>query len=268
MTYEIFQSKDPANYSSWLQWDSAQQNWLISDPNTGLHVPDMPPSLILENESLAAGLNYLRLNSHRLKIEILYGSHECAEDLDISQGPRFEQRVAAADLVMYETGIDWKDTWSQAILDRVDNNLPLDGISPFFRRLFVTIAQHKKPSYSFDVSATQPQNYPDYVVSSLYDSPEEAPDAEQIIVADHIREWYKVANIGRRLMQAEACCLVKPEISILLTEGVMHRDITRKLGLQGLDVQETIMDTATQIDPRLVELHVNAIKTATISGRV
>lgn len=252
MSYEIEPRIDLGDYRSWLQ-EQPDGGFALVDPLRGEVVDShQPPEFLMDDPRLARGFDFLVTDGQRVDLTILYGSHNEASDLEIPQGPTFEERVAEADVYICER-FNWRrDRQEERLQAAREQGIYPDFKDTFTAREFEAIAASGTPSASMDTEGVR-SSVEDVLRSLLVQSINIGSPHEKLLatlVVDYLREWYMVGKLGFELSHLEpnargwrqifhrAAQIDLPPFEVFATAGESHRDLSRKLGLYNVPVSE------------------------------
>lgn len=186
---------------------------------------DTPPHFLLADPGMAQGFKYLETHGDKLAVHLLLRKHLTSEDLS---SQNFAQRLEGSNYYAYE-GYPHRRERILMTLGR----LPLGN--EYDRRHREAINSAATPGFSFDVTATRlgRRLQKNHLLHR--------EEGNTHISYQFIREWQWVPTLGRQLSRRERA--PQHTLRILMTAGLAHFDIERKLSLYGVDVT---LDAATE----------------------
>ncbi len=250
LTFEVY--TNPPDWQDLNQWRQVlpSQDAILLDPATGdaLH-PEVPHRCLLEDARLNEGYGYLERERQNINMRVFYGRHKLAGDLGPEDEGWFEQQVAGSDVYAFEQ-LGWDRAEYLNSLDRYFTA----GIDPplsdsFSARRWRAIVQSNAITFSHDVEHTGGEL--DTMITDMFSLWRKSPQRNGLnmerterwdwaYIYACIKQWYMVGKLGYELSKLGPNKPLGRPLNVFMTVGSLHRDLTRKFGLLGVQVSEAI----------------------------
>lgn len=247
----------------WSMPSSVEGSYLLADPLTGQRLDaERPPIWIEKDEVLASGFAYLRDNATDLHLTVLYGSHGTHRDLGDPSKGWYERQVAAASFYGYEAvrstqkGLARErriareviqDAMSASQAPTLEHFLAYArkrNCSTFTLRRLAAVTLINTPSFTADMTADG--SVAEQALSAAVDPLLRHPDQQAAGLAhvglQNAREWIGVARTGVELKALFGG--LSGSLKGFITFGKEHKDLSRKFGLQGVEVNTKSVATS------------------------
>lgn len=201
-----------------------QDAYVFVDPLTRQpYEEDTPPRYLLENPKMKRGFDYLETYGDRLDVCLLLARHKGPEDLTNND---FESRLAESDYYSHE-GYPLMRERIMMTLGRISAGNAYD----IYHRQ--ALRNTTTPSFSYDLSAMRLGHmllrYQDRYRTQLREDEDGKWTPFQFI-----REWQWVPTFGYQMLRRSQA--PQHRLTILMTAGLSHSDIERKLSLYGVNI--------------------------------
>jgi len=196
---------------------------ILTDPLTQQpYRQDTPPRYLLEDAKMKRGFDYLEAYGDRLEVSLLLAGHSKREDLTRNH---FEQRLADSDYYAHEG--------HSQIRERRLMRLGRIGMGNEYDQYHRQVLDHSPtPSFSYDLSVGRVGRmllgYQNSHRKQLVE------DWGKYLPYEFIREWQWVPTFGYQMSRLNRA--PQRNLRVLMTAGLMHRDLERKLGLYDVSV--------------------------------
>ena len=248
---------DPRNW-----YAPEEGGYVFTDPVTqDVLNTEIIPSWLIQEPQLFAGMLELKLRGQSLVVNPIYHRHEHAGDL--GDGDEFENLVTNADyhgmeLFGYKRATERDNHTrlmrfmqaSESEIATVEGTMELcerKGVDPLLFREFRALYLGKTPCFNADIASDQSDTERSLLeafvqVGSDIASERLGMNIEErevaMVALDNAREWVAASRIGDEIGLAEPD---RRDLLVSVSFGMYHRDLSRKLGIMGSTVMDTII---------------------------